>query len=114
MAAMARMPRALQVLAVLGAILRPARALDNGLALTPPMGWLSWERYMCNTNCKSNPDSCISEQLYTAMADELVKGGYRDAGYVYVNIDVSSSCGTRYRAQLRPAVAEMHTRTVTL
>ena len=42
---------------------------------------------MCNTDCKNNPDSCISEQLYMAMADELVSGGYRDAGYVYVNID---------------------------
>ena len=35
---------------------------------------------MCNTDCKGSPDSCISEQLYTAMADELVSGGYRDAG----------------------------------
>ena len=26
---------------------------------------------MCNTDCKGSPDSCISEQLYTAMADEL-------------------------------------------
>lgn len=22
-------------------------ALDNGLALTPPMGWMSWQRYRC-------------------------------------------------------------------
>ena len=39
---------------------------------------------MCNTDCKNHPDSCISEQLYMAMADELVSGGYKDAGYVYV------------------------------
>eukprot|EP00663_Eupelagonemidae_sp_cell21sb_P003910 gene3909-1050_t len=52
--------------------LLPAAALDNGVALTPPMGWLSWERYMCNTNCAAQPDSCISENLYIAMADELV------------------------------------------
>ena len=61
--------------------------LDNGLALTPPMGWLSWERYMCNTDCKNHPNSCISENLYMAMADELVSGGYKDVGYNYVNID---------------------------
>lgn len=24
-------------------------ALDNGLALTPPMGWMSWQRYRCIT-----------------------------------------------------------------
>lgn len=33
--------------------------LDNGLALTPPMGWLSWERFRCNTDCVNDPDNCI-------------------------------------------------------
>lgn len=36
-----------------------AWALDNGLAMTPTMGWLHWERFMCNTDCKEEPDSCI-------------------------------------------------------
>lgn len=31
--------------------LRIAQSLDNGLAKTPPMGWLSWERFRCETNC---------------------------------------------------------------
>jgi len=74
------------LLAALGAIVSAllpggVAGLDNGLALTPPMGWLSWERFMCNTDCTGSPDSCISERLYMAMADELVSGGYRDAGY---------------------------------
>lgn len=64
-----------------------AKALDNGLALTPPMGWLSWQRYRCNTDCKNQPDECIGENLYKAQADRMVSDGYRDAGYVYVNID---------------------------
>lgn len=34
-------------------------ALNNGLALTPPMGWLSWERFRCNLDCKNDPDNCI-------------------------------------------------------
>ena len=34
-------------------------ALDNGVALTPPMGWLTWERFRCNTDCKNDPDNCI-------------------------------------------------------
>lgn len=34
-------------------------ALENGLARTPPMGWLSWERFRCNTDCKNDPDNCI-------------------------------------------------------
>lgn len=33
--------------------------LENGLALTPPMGWLSWERFRCNTDCENDPDNCI-------------------------------------------------------
>ena len=39
------------------------RALDNGLALTPPMGWLSWERYRCNIDCINDPDNCIRLDL---------------------------------------------------
>jgi len=35
------------------------QALENGLARTPPMGWLSWERFRCNTDCKNDPDNCI-------------------------------------------------------
>ncbi|XP_052791458.1 alpha-N-acetylgalactosaminidase-like isoform X1 [Mya arenaria] len=62
-------------------------SLDNGLARTPPMGWLSWQRYRCNTDCVQYPDDCISEKLYMRMADLLVSEGYRDLGYKYVNID---------------------------
>lgn len=36
-----------------------AVALDNGLIKTPPMGWLHWERFRCNTDCKSFPNDCI-------------------------------------------------------
>jgi len=61
--------------------------LDNGLALTPPMGWLAWERFRCNTDCKKSPNDCISEVLFKDMADRLVADGYKDAGYTFVNID---------------------------
>ena len=33
--------------------------LDNGLARTPPMGWLAWERFRCNTDCENDPHNCI-------------------------------------------------------
>lgn len=39
--------------------LLPVECLDNGLAKTPPMGWLSWERFRCNTDCEGDPDNCI-------------------------------------------------------
>jgi alpha-N-acetylgalactosaminidase len=64
-----------------------ALALDNGLARQPPMGWLSWERFGCQTNCSEFPDTCISEKLYLNQARLLVEKGFQDAGYIYVNID---------------------------
>jgi alpha-galactosidase len=49
----------------------------NGLALTPPMGWNSWNKFACN----------ITEQTVRATADAMVTSGMRDAGYQYVVID---------------------------
>lgn len=54
----------------------PVRA-TNGLALTPPMGWNSWNRFGCN----------VSEDLIKGIADGMVSSGMRDAGYQYVTID---------------------------
>src|SRR5918911_276430 len=54
-----------------------ARALDDGLARTPPMGWNSWNKFGCD----------VSEQLIREVADALVSTGMRDAGYQYVVID---------------------------
>jgi alpha-galactosidase len=47
------------------------------LALTPPMGWNSWNKFACNVN----------EQMIESMADAVVKSGMKDAGFQYVNID---------------------------
>ncbi|CAL9692292.1 unnamed protein product [Knipowitschia caucasica] len=64
-----------------------ASCLDNGLMLTPPMGWLAWERFRCDIDCENDPNNCISEKLFMDMADRLSEDGWRDLGYVYVNID---------------------------
>ncbi|XP_077025145.1 alpha-N-acetylgalactosaminidase [Tamandua tetradactyla] len=69
------------------ALVAQVLALENGLLLTPPMGWLSWERFRCNINCDEDPKNCISEWLFMEMADRLAQDGWRDLGYVYVNID---------------------------
>ena len=53
------------------------RALDNGLAKTPPMGWNSWNKFACN----------VSEDLIKQIADALVRTGMKDAGYQYIVID---------------------------
>ncbi|MFT3752473.1 MAG: glycoside hydrolase family 27 protein [Paludibacter sp.] len=49
----------------------------EGLALTPPMGWNSWNKFACN----------VSEKLIKETADAMVSSGMRDAGYQYVVID---------------------------
>ncbi|XP_071552875.1 LOW QUALITY PROTEIN: alpha-N-acetylgalactosaminidase-like [Panulirus ornatus] len=63
------------------------QGLDNGLALTPPMGWLAWERFRCNVDCVNDPQNCISESLFMVMADLMVSEGYRDLGYDIVSLD---------------------------
>jgi hypothetical protein len=77
----------IQWLALASLLAGGAVSLDNGLALTPPMGWMSWERYRCNVDCTTDPYNCISEELYMDMADRLVDQGYKDVGYEFVNID---------------------------
>ncbi len=47
------------------------------LALTPPMGWNSWNKFGCN----------VSDKLIREMADAMVSSGMQAAGYQYVNID---------------------------
>ncbi|KAG8448178.1 hypothetical protein GDO86_015316 [Hymenochirus boettgeri] len=64
-----------------------AQSLRNGLALTPPMGWLHWERFLCETDCEKNPNNCVSEKLFMEMADKMVLDGWLDAGYQYLCID---------------------------
>jgi alpha-galactosidase len=53
------------------------RALDNELALTPPMGWNSWNKFGCK----------INEKIIRETADALVQSGMKDAGYQYIVID---------------------------
>ncbi|XP_053262604.1 alpha-N-acetylgalactosaminidase [Podarcis raffonei] len=72
---------------LLAALVTTSLALENGLMRTPPMGWLAWERFRCNIDCKTDPQNCISEKLFMDMADRLAADGWRELGYVYVNID---------------------------
>jgi hypothetical protein len=65
-----------------------ASALGNGVARTPPLGWLSWQRYRCTTACNdSTSRNCFNERLIKDTADAMVAGGYLDAGYEYVALD---------------------------
>lgn len=52
------------------------------------MGWLAWERFACNIDCKNDPKNCISESLFMEMADHLSADGFKELGYEFINIDV--------------------------
>ncbi len=50
---------------------------NNGVALTPPMGWSSWNLFR----------NKISEDLIKEIADAMKNSGLAEAGYQYINID---------------------------
>jgi alpha-galactosidase len=52
-------------------------ALTNNLALTPPMGWNSWNKFACS----------IDETIVRAEADAMATNGMAAAGYQFINID---------------------------
>jgi alpha-galactosidase len=49
----------------------------EGLALTPPMGWNTWNTFAGDCN----------EALVKQTADAMVANGMRDAGYIYIVVD---------------------------
>lgn len=53
-----------------------AQKFEN-LAMTPPMGWNSWNKFACN----------VSAKLLMETADAMVASGMRDAGYEYIVVD---------------------------
>jgi alpha-galactosidase len=54
-----------------------ARAVDSGVAMTPPMGWNSWNHFACK----------VTADDVRSAADAIASNGMKDAGYAYVNID---------------------------
>ncbi len=86
------MKRTLIVAAAIGAVLVMGAALpraqapsspavhaaDDGLAMTPPMGWYPWNIF------GQEPQN---ERLIKEIVDALVSSGMKDAGYTYVGPD---------------------------
>lgn len=50
---------------------------NNGAALTPPMGWSSWNTFRQN----------ISEDIILSTAEAMKNSGLLEAGYKYINLD---------------------------
>ena len=69
-------------------------ATDNGLALTPQMGWNSWNHFECS----------INEDVIYQMAQAVVDSGLQKFGYTFVNID---DCWADYRDHNNRTVADV-------
>jgi len=63
--------------AVLLSLTGTTLALNNGIGLTPQMGWNSWNKFGCN----------ITETLIKQTADKIKELGLDKLGYRYVNLD---------------------------
>ncbi len=62
----------------LGEAEKPFRiVVGNQIALTPPMGWNSW-------NCFAG---AVSEEMVKSAADAMVKSGLINHGWTYINVD---------------------------
>ncbi|MHC4085971.1 MAG: NPCBM/NEW2 domain-containing protein [Planctomycetota bacterium] len=57
----------------------------SNLALTPPMGWNSWNAF----------EADIDEKKIKQIADAMVDSGMRDAGYTYLVLDDGWMAGSR-------------------
>ncbi|WP_027125924.1 glycoside hydrolase family 27 protein [Gelidibacter mesophilus] len=54
-----------------------AQKFDN-LAMTPPMGWNSWNSFQCDG---------VNETVIKEMADAMAEKGFKEVGYEYIVID---------------------------
>src|SRR5690349_11652052 len=71
------MPLARTSLSLVAIITLSAPLHAQSAALTPPMGWNSWNHFRDK----------VDDKTIRATADAMVSSGMRDAGYIYVNID---------------------------
>ena len=61
----------LKTLVLLSALWRSVVALDNGLALTPQMGWNTWNHFGCS----------ISEDTIMGAANAIIANNLTQFGY---------------------------------
>jgi alpha-galactosidase len=71
-----KMKRILSVIVCLACLSAQAQKFP-GLALTPPMGWNSWNKFAGD----------INEELIRQTADAMATNGMKEAGYNYVVVD---------------------------
>ncbi|OAL51497.1 glycoside hydrolase [Pyrenochaeta sp. DS3sAY3a] len=66
-----------ELLVLSTAVYTGVQAINNGLAITPPMGWNNWNSFGCD----------VSEDLLLTTSEQIISLGLRDLGYQYVVLD---------------------------
>lgn len=87
------------LLAILCVAIGSSVASNNGLGLTPPMGWNTW----C-TDGHCGRDVCTAKEIM-AVADAMASNGMKDLGYEYINLD---DCWADYRDKDGNIVEDKH------
>ncbi|KAG8742961.1 hypothetical protein FRC10_000583 [Ceratobasidium sp. 414] len=75
----------------------PSEGPTRLVGKTPALGWNSWNAYRCD----------INDAKVRAAADQFVSLGLKDAGYKYVNIDVSD-CMARFHDGIKSVADYVH------
>ena len=70
--------KVIQVIGVIALTALQCSALNNGVGLTPPMGFNTFRAFGCNN---------YNETIIKQQAQLMVSLGLKDAGYTYMNID---------------------------
>ena len=65
------------LVAVVCLLFIPSLSAQDNLALTPPIGWNSWNHFAEH----------IDDKVIREAAGAMVSSGRKDAGYLYINID---------------------------
>ncbi|HKS97814.1 MAG TPA: glycoside hydrolase family 27 protein [Terriglobia bacterium] len=65
---------------------------ESQVALTPPMGWNSWNHFHCG----------VTEDIVKAQAYAMATNGMKAAGYIYVNIDDCWQGGRDAEGNIQP------------
>jgi hypothetical protein len=66
---------------LLAVLVMRVSCLDNGLALSPPMGWRSWNQFGLDIN------QTLVEQQYRAIVDKSRGVSLLELGYSHAGID---------------------------
>ena len=65
------------------------------------LGWLAWERFRCNVDCKTFPDTCIGEKLFLEQGERLAKDGQVFTLDTNINTDMVCAVRDHYGVKIR-------------